>query len=140
MNLKALTIGARRTRSRHAYLHNDLTAEAIRACLEEDRGADQAIRNAERKRIWAEKVLAIKGAYPGSYDPLATGQDISRELHKHRCSVIGQVLENPLPSAELLMHPMLFRKPKHGNQGIVRFPHRRHQYMHTRLPEPPEAA
>lgn len=112
----------------------------IRAAKDAARAANQAVRNAKRRHAWAERWLERSGAYPPSYSPASLLLDIEealRTLATHPASTPAS------PAAcELLVHPAFFRRrrPRHGNQGVVRFPRRRGQFQGTRLPQPPEAA
>lgn len=124
MNPKALTIGGTPANSRHAYLQNDLTVEALRR-------AEQDLRNAKRLEAWAA---------------IAPRRSPVRDLFLRfisGCAEEKSGEERDYKTAEVVLHPAFFRRhwrPQHGNDGFIRSPRRRRQYMHTRLPEPPEAA
>jgi len=83
------------------------------------RAAEEQARNLERRLAWARRVFDREGRWP-SLAPSGVWRRIL-ELRMRRST-----------SRHFLAG--------HGNSNVVPFPRRRRQYMHTRLPEPPEAA
>jgi len=121
---------------------NDLTDAAIEAYQEEIRKADRVVRNIERRRTWAERWRERLGAYPESYDLPGLVQRLYESTRDLLFGVAGEHPAEPKQTAELLLHPTFQRRrrPAQSNNGIRRIPRRKHQIMHIRLPEPPEAA
>jgi hypothetical protein len=78
------------------------------------RAAEEQIRNIERRVAWARRVFKTEKRWP-SLTPSGVWRRIL-ELRDRRAT----------------QHA--------GNSTVVKMPRRRRQYMHARLPEPPEAA
>jgi hypothetical protein len=121
---------------------NELTAAAIAAHTEEVRSAYQAVRNVERRRIWAENWLERSGTYPKSYDLRALIQQLYISTRDLLLGIAGGPAKARDHTAELLIHPTFLRRRRgaQSNQGVVRFPHHRGQIKRSKLPEPPPAA
>ncbi|HEB94355.1 MAG TPA: hypothetical protein ENI94_13020 [Gammaproteobacteria bacterium] len=102
------------------YLPFDGTIRAeigrdTRSC-ELHRAAELEERNRQRRIAWARRVYESTGRTP-SIHPAGPWFIDGLLAKRHR-----------------------LRTEQHGNTAIVPFPRRKRQYMHTRLPEPPEAA
>lgn len=108
---------------------NELTAEAVRL-------AEQDIRNAQRLNLWAIRWERRTGRAPVGYVAAC------RRLMSRLSGVAAEPVESPASAAIYYIHPSLLSRSRerHGNQNVVRFPRRRRQIMHARMPEPPEAA
>lgn len=57
---------------------NELTRSAIAADRGEDPIRDQARRNLQRMRAWANRWKQEHGTYPASFTPVATAEDVRR--------------------------------------------------------------
>ncbi len=59
--------------------------------------------------------------------------------HYHPSSELMRAAEEALRNERRLAAWRL-RYERHTNANVIKFPRRRHQYMHTRLPDGPEIA
>jgi len=105
---------------------NRLTEEANRL-------AEQDIRNARRRIAWAMRHLEHHGRFPrGTFAAAA-------RLLRCTAGDPWQEAQPKKPSAKVVAHPTLFRRPRHGTEGFVRTPRRRFQIWGYR-PQPPPPA
>ena len=92
--------------------------KGYRPSSELQRMTEEAERNIRRRTEWAHRVFRHEGRWPSL---LPSG-------------LWSRVLQLRQARARML------RAEHHGNSNVIPFPRHRRQYMHTRLPEPPEVA